>query len=175
MKLLKWSLKKFHVTDSKKAQSELLIKEFLKVENIVSNEQSSKQEQALIDSMMTKIEGSESCDKNPATLGVKLGIENQIAGSQSKNSFKEVKTIEERLYSSIKTEVSECASAFSKKSDNSSNKSCKLLANLEKNSNLEKFPSTRANEALISLYGSFFSIYRSFFFKIKVAFKIFYS
>ena len=105
--------------------------------------------------MMTKIEGSESCDKNPATLGVKLGIENQIAGSQSKNSFKEVKTIEERLYSSIKTEVSECASAFSKKSDNSSNKSCKLLANLEKNSNLEKFPSTRANEALISLNGSF--------------------
>ena len=45
---------------------------------------------------MTKIEGSESCDKNPATLNVELSIENKFAGSQSKNSYKKVKTIEEK-------------------------------------------------------------------------------
>ena len=98
------------------------MKEFLDVTKIVSKEQSSKQEQELIDSMVTKIEGSESCDKNPATLGVELSFENHVAGSQSKNSYKEVKIIEERL-------------------------------------------------------GLFFfsSLYRSFFFILKIAFKIFYS
>ena len=94
------------------------MKEFLDVTKIVSKDQSSKQEQELIDSMVTKIEGSESCDKNLATIGV----ENKVAGSQSKHYYKEVKIIEERL-------------------------------------------------------GLFFfsSLYRSFFFILKIAFKIFYS
>ena len=126
------------------------MKEFLDVTKIVSKDQSSKQEQELIDSMATKTEGSESCDKNPATLGVKLSIDNQVAGFQSKNSYKEVKTIEERLCSSIKTDLSECASAFSKKSENSSSISRKLLASLGKNSNSEKSPST---VELVSLRG----------------------
>ena len=72
------------------------MKEFLDVTKIVSKDQSSKQEQELIDSMVTKTEGSESYDKNPATLGVELSFENHVAGSQSKNSYKEVKIIEER-------------------------------------------------------------------------------
>ena len=87
---------KNYAGDDKKAQSALFMKEFLKVERIVSKEQSSKQEEEFIDSMITKLEESESCDKNPATLGVELSIENQVAGFQSKNSYKEVKIIEER-------------------------------------------------------------------------------
>ena len=144
---------KNYAGDDKKAQSALFMKEFLKVERIVSKEQSSKQEEEFIDSMITKLEESESCDKNPATLGVELSIENKVAGFQSKNSYKEVKTIEERLCSSIKTDLSECASAFSKKSENSSSISRKLLASLGKNSNSEKSPSTKQNVELVSLRG----------------------
>ena len=73
------------------------MKEFLKVDKIVSKEQSSKQDQVLIDSMATKKEESESCDKNQATLGVELSIENKVAGIQSRNYYKESKTIEKRL------------------------------------------------------------------------------
>ena len=144
---------KNYAGDDKKAQSALSMKEFLKVERIASKEQSFQQGQELIDSMATKIEESESCDKNPAILGVESSIDNQVAGSKSNNSFKEVKTIEERLCSSIKTDVSKCASAESKKSDNSSNISRKLLASLGKNSNSEKSPSTKQNVELVSLHG----------------------
>ena len=129
------------------------MKEFLKVDKIVSKEQSSKQDQVLIDSMATKKEESESCDKNPVILGVELSIENKVAGSQSKNSYKEVKTKEERLYSSIHTDLSENVSTESKKSENSSNISRKLLANLGKNSNLEKSSSIREDVELTSLFG----------------------
>ena len=137
------------------------MKEFLKVEKIVSKEQSSKQEQKLIDSMMTKIEGSESCDKNQATLGVELSFENQVGGSKSKDSFKEVKTLGERLNSSTKTDVSECASPDLKKSDSSygvnNNIEChKVITNFGKNSqnsSLDKVMSTKENAELISIYG----------------------
>ena len=82
-----------------------------------------------------------------------MSIENKVAGSQSKNSYKEVKTKEERLYSSIHTDLSENVSTESKKSENSSNISRKLLANLGKNSNLEKSSSIREDVELTSLFG----------------------
>ena len=134
------------------------MEEFQQVEKIVSKEQSSQQE--LIDSMVTKSEESETSDKNAVNLCVQSSFENQVGGSQNETSSKEVKTIEESLCSSIKTDVSECASAVSKKNDNSysenSNTKCrKVLAN-HKNTDFDKFPSTKENAELISLYGFFF-------------------
>ena len=82
------------------------MKEFLKVEKIVSKEQSSKQEQELIDLMMTKILQKESREKSAAILCVKSSFENQIEGSQNHLINEEVKTIGDKLNSSTKTDVS---------------------------------------------------------------------
>ena len=160
-KFLSEIYEKNYAGDAKKAHSALLMKKFLKVKKIDSKEQSSKQEQALIDSMMTKIERSETCDKNPATLGIDFSFENQGEGSQNHLINEEVKTIEERPNSSTKTDVSECASVASKKSDNgygsNKNMECrKILTNFGKNcqnSSLDKVIPTKENAELTSIYG----------------------
>ena len=135
------------------------MEDILDVKKIVSKEQSSQQEQELLGSMVTKVEEGESSDKNAVNLCVTSSIENQVAGPQIETSSKEVKTIEESLCSSIKTDISECASAVSKKNDSSygenKNTKCrKVLANY-KNTDFDKFPSTKENAELISLYGLF--------------------
>ena len=137
------------------------MKEFLNIKKNVSKKQSFQQQQEPIDSMMTKIEGSETCDKNPATLGVESSFDNQVEGSQNHLINEEVKTIEERLNSSTKTDASECAHIASKKSDISyganNNEECrKVLTNFGKNSqksSLEKVIPTKENAELISIYG----------------------
>ena len=128
------------------------MKEFLKVEKIVSKEQSSKQEQELIDLMMTKILQKESREKSAAILCVKSSFENQIEGSQNHLINEEVKTIGDKLNSSTKTDLSECASIGA-----NNNEECrKVLTNFGKNcqnSSLEKVIPTKENAELISIYG----------------------
>ena len=154
-------LKTNYAGDDKKVQSAVFMKEFQKVKKIVSKEQSFKQEQELIDSMMTKVLEKESREENAALLCFKSNFENQVEGSQNEVSHKEVKTTEERLNSSTKTDVSECASVASKNNDSSyganNNMECrKVLTNFGKNSrnsSLDKVISNTENAELISLYG----------------------
>ena len=136
------------------------MKEFLDVTKIVSHEQSSKQEQELIDSMVTKIEESESCDKNPATLGVKLSFENHV-GVEADIFKANEQAVKDKSYSSIKTDLSERFSLVSNKSefsysDNNKMKCRKIVENFGKsfqNSYLDKFPSTNEKLQLIPIYG----------------------
>ena len=104
----------------------------------VSEEQSSKQEQALIDSMVTKIEGSETCDKNPATLGVELSFENHVGVEVDIFKANE-QAVKDKSYNSVQKDVSERSLVASKKSensysDNSSIKTSKLFIKLRKSS-----------------------------------------
>ena len=154
-------LKKKYAADDKKSQSAVLMKEFQKVKKIVSKEQSFKQEQELIDSMKTKFLEKESREENAAVLCVKSSFGNQIEGSQNHLINEEVKTIEDKLNISTKTDVLECASVASEKSDSSyganNNMECrKVLTNFGKNSqnsSLNKVIPTKENAELISIYG----------------------
>ena len=86
--------------------------------------------------MMTQIEGSETCDKNQATLGVKLSFENH-AGEEADIFKANEQGDEDKSHSLIQTDVSERSSVASKKnensySDNSSIKTSKLFLKLKK-------------------------------------------
>ena len=112
------------------------MKEFLNIKKNVSEEQSSLHEHKLIDSMMKKIEGNESCNKNQATLGVKLSFENQV-GEEADVFKANEQPVEDKSYSLNQTDVSERSSVASKKnensySDNSSIKTSKLFLKLKK-------------------------------------------
>ena len=122
--------------DAKKAQSAVVMKEFLQVEKIVSKEQPSKKEQELIDLIMTKKEESDSGDKNAAILSIKSSFENQVESSEKEASIfeKEVQVVKNKSYSSTKTDVTGCVSTVLKKND-------------------KELPSTNKNAEIISLYG----------------------
>ena len=121
--------------DAKKAQSAVVMKEFLQVEKIVSKEQPSKKEQELINSI-TKKEESDSGDKSAATLCIKSSFEKQNESSEQEASIfkKEVQIVKNKSYSSTKTDVSVCVSTVSKKND-------------------KELQSTNKNAEIISLYG----------------------
>ena len=121
--------------DAKKAQSAVVMKEFLQVEKIVSKEQPSKKEQELINSI-TKKEESDSGDKSAATLCIKSSFEKQVESSEQEASIfkKEVQIVKNKSYSSTKTDVSVCVSTVSKKND-------------------KELQSTNKNAEIISLYG----------------------
>ena len=128
------------------------MKEFLNIKKIVSKEHSSLQEQELLDSMMTKIEGSETCDENQATLGSGSSFKNQVAVEADIFKANEL-AVEDKSYSSIQKDVSERSSVVSKKSenscsDNSSIKTSKLFVKLRKSSqsnDLDKIQFTDEN------------------------------
>ena len=130
--------------DAKKAQSAVVMKEFLKIENIVAKEQPSQQEQELINSIITKKEESDSSDKNAAILCTKSSFDGQVESSKQ-----EVQTVKNKSYSSTKTDVSGCVSIVLKKND-------------------KEFPSAKRNGELISIYGSLIFFYSSFLFITKV-------
>ena len=71
------------------------MEDLLDVKKIVSKELSSQQEHELLESTVTKIEESETGNKNAVNLCVKSSFENQVEGSQIETSHKEIKTIEE--------------------------------------------------------------------------------
>ena len=130
--------------DAKKAQSAVVMKEFLKIENIVAKEQPSQQEQELINSIISKKEESYSSDKNAAILCTKSSFDGQVESSKQ-----EVQTVKNKSYSSTKTDVSGCVSIVLKKND-------------------KEFPSAKRNGELISIYGSLILFYSSFLFITKV-------
>ena len=121
--------------DAKKAQSAVVMKEFLQVEKIVSKEQPSKKEQELINSLKKK-EESRSGDKSAANLCIKSSFEKQVESSEQEASIfkKEVQIVKNKSYSSTKTDVSVCVSTVSKKND-------------------KELQSTNKNAEIISLYG----------------------
>ena len=124
-----------------------------------SEEQSSKQEQALIDSMMKKIDGSEPCDKNQATLGIKLSFKNHVAVAADIFKANE-QAVEDKSYNSIQKDVSERSLVASKKSENSysdnrSIKTSKLFVKLRKSSqsnDLDKVQFTDENSERTLVY-----------------------
>ena len=131
-----------------------------------SEEQSSKQEQALIDSMMKKIDGSEPCDKNQATLGIKLSFKNHVTVAADIFKANE-QAVEDKSYNSIQKDVSERSLVASKKSensyrDNNNNIESNVLVKLRKssqNDNLDKLQPTRKNSDPTSVCGLLINIF----------------
>ena len=128
------------------------MEKLLDVEKIVVEEQSPRNEQELMESLMTKIVKKESREENPSTLCGVPSIESQIKHSYSGSGSQNVeKPWRSGLGDEILTDESECDSAILKDNghgDNSSIKSRSVLANLDK-----KCPSTKNNSELSLIYG----------------------
>ena len=109
---------------------------------------------------MTKNKGSESCDKNQATLGVKLSFESQV-GVEADIFKANERAVKDKSYNSNQTDLSERSLVVSKKSefsysDNNKMKCRKIVANFRKdcqNSDLDKFPLTKEKSQLIPTCG----------------------
>ena len=150
------------------------MKEFLSIEKLVPKEPSYQQGQELKNSMVTKIDESESCDKNPATLGNGSSFKNQV-GVEADILKANEHAVEDTLYSSNQTDLLERSSVVSKKSensysDNSSRKTSKLFLKLIKSSqsnNLDKTQFTDKNSDQTSVY-SYFKVYKLFKFSLKL-------
>ena len=110
--------------------------------------------------MMKKIEGNESCNKNQATLGVKLSFESQV-GVEADIFKANERAVKDKSYNSNQTDLSELSLVVSKKSefsysDNNKMKCRKIVANFRKdcqNSDLDKFPLTKEKSQLIPTCG----------------------
>ena len=150
------------------------MKEFLSIEKLVPKEPSYQQGQELKNSMVTKIDESESCDKNPATLGNGSSFKNQV-GVEADILKANEHAVEDTLYSSNQTDLLERSSVVSKKSensysDNSSRKTSKLFLKLIKSSqsnNLDKTQFTDKNSDQTLVY-SYFKVYKLFKFSLKL-------
>ena len=109
---------------------------------------------------MTKNKGSESCDKNQATLGVKLSFESQV-GVEADIFKANERAVKDKSYNSNQTDLSELSLVVSKKSefsysDNNKMKCRKIVANFRKDcqkSDLDKFPLTKEKSQLIPTCG----------------------
>ena len=136
------------------------MKEFLSIEKLVPKEPSYQQGQELKNSMVTKIDESESCDESPATLGNGSSFKNQV-GVEADILEANKLAVEDKFYSSIEKDLSERSSVVSKKSensyvDNNKMKCRKIVANFGKdfqNSDLDKFSLTKEKSQLIPIYG----------------------
>ena len=150
------------------------MKEFLSIEKLVPKEPSYQQGQELKNSMVTKIDESETCDKNPATLGNGSSFKNQV-GVEADILKANEHAVEDTLYSSNQTDLLERSSVVSKKSensysDNSSRKTSKLFLKLIKSSqsnNLDKTQFTDKNSDQTLVY-SYFKVYKLFKFSLKL-------